>query len=66
MMRSLEELNIINVQSIDRMNPFVVQQMPEMRNNILQGKRWNGIYIMSRKLLYWQLGKGSFRDPYIM
>jgi hypothetical protein len=57
MLRSLEELNIINVQSIDKMNPFVVQQMPEMRNNILQGKRWNGIYIMSPKLLYCQLAR---------
>ena len=42
MLRSLEELSIVNVQVTDKMNPFVVQQMPEMRNSIIQAKNWKG------------------------
>ena len=42
MLRSLEELSIINVTATDKYNSFIVQQMPEMRNSIMHNKNWKG------------------------
>ncbi|KAL4477620.1 hypothetical protein ABPG74_002770 [Tetrahymena malaccensis] len=43
MLRTLEELSIMNVQSVPKSNPFIVQQIPEIRENIIKGKNWNDI-----------------------
>ncbi|EGR28541.1 zinc mynd domain protein 10 [Ichthyophthirius multifiliis] len=43
MLRSLEELSIIQVQSIAQNNPFIVQQIPEIREKISKGKNWKDI-----------------------
>jgi zinc finger MYND domain-containing protein 10 len=42
MLRSLEELSIVNVAAADKYSSFVVQQMPEMRNAIMNNKNWKG------------------------
>ena len=42
MLRSLEELSIVNVAAADKYSSFVVQQMPEMRNAIMSNKNWKG------------------------
>ncbi|KAL4477618.1 hypothetical protein ABPG74_002768 [Tetrahymena malaccensis] len=43
MLRTLEELSIMNVQSVPKSNPFIVQQIPEIRENIIKGKNQNDI-----------------------
>ena len=42
MLRELEQLSIINVAPTDKFNAFIVQQMPEMRNAIMENKNWKG------------------------
>lgn len=43
MQRQLEELSIMNVNTTDKYSPFVVQQVPEMRNAIMANKNWKEI-----------------------
>jgi len=43
MLRSLEELSILNVQTQAKGNPFIVQQVPEIRVGLTQGRDWKEI-----------------------
>lgn len=43
MLRALEELSIMQVQSMIKTNPFIVQQMPEIRDSMSKGKDWKVI-----------------------
>ena len=43
MLRSLEELSMVEESPIAASNPFVVQVLPEIRNSIIQGKKWKEI-----------------------
>lgn len=41
--RSLEELNFVADSSISQKNPWIVQQMPEMRARIMKDRNWSKI-----------------------
>lgn len=43
LLRALEELNLMGDKPIAERNPFIVQQIPEMRTNILKNKDWKAI-----------------------
>ena len=43
MLRSLEELSLLNVAVQQSTNPFIIQQLPEIRNLICKNKDWKAI-----------------------
>ena len=43
MLRSLEELSMMSVNTNITGNPFIVQSFPEIRENIVKGKSWKEI-----------------------
>lgn len=43
MQRALEELSIMQESNIPSSNPFIVQQMPDIRNRIYNDRDWNEI-----------------------
>lgn len=43
LLRTLEQMSIMNTNAQSVSNPFIVQQMPEMRTKILDGKNWQEI-----------------------
>jgi hypothetical protein len=43
MQRGLEELSIMNENSAPSSNPFIVEQMPEIRNRIINNRDWKEI-----------------------
>jgi hypothetical protein len=43
MLRSLEELSLLNVAAQQSSNPFMVQQLPELRERICKNKNWKEI-----------------------
>jgi hypothetical protein len=40
MLRSLEELSIMNVPAQSLSNPFIVQVLPQMKSKICQNRDW--------------------------
>jgi len=53
LLRSLEELAIMNVNPYITNNTFIVQQMPELRNTIMKDKKWKEIAAY-QKINYFQ------------
>lgn len=43
MLRALEEMSLMGDSNIAQKNSFIVQQLPEMRTNIMHGRNWNAI-----------------------
>ena len=43
LLRALEELQLMGDKPIAERNPFIVQQIPEIRTNILKDKDWKEI-----------------------
>jgi len=43
MLRALEEMSLMGDSNIPQKNSFIVQQLPEMRTNIMNGRDWNAI-----------------------
>lgn len=40
MLRALEEMSMMGDNNIAQKNSFIVQQLPEMRENIMRGRNW--------------------------
>ena len=43
MLRALEEMSMMGDQAIGQKNSFIVQQLPEMRENIMRNRDWKAI-----------------------
>lgn len=40
MLRALEEMSMMGDNAVAQKNSFIVQQLPEMRSNIMKGRNW--------------------------
>jgi zinc finger MYND domain-containing protein 10 len=61
MLRSLEELSMMQEQTISSSNPFIVQLLPEIRNGILYKRNWKEIADFQRKT-YFELSETEAKE----
>jgi len=52
LLKSLEYLSMQNCQAIQKNDPFMVQQIPEIRNRILENKNWEEIVEFQKENYY--------------
>lgn len=43
MLRALEEMSLMGDSNVAQKNSFIVQQLPEMRTNIMRNRDWKAI-----------------------
>lgn len=43
LLRSLEELSLMEVSAVPTKNSFIVQQLPEIRPRVMRNRNWNEI-----------------------
>ena len=60
MLRTLEELSIMNVASYINTNSFIVQQLPELRMSICNNKDWKAI--AESQIQYFNVKDEQYKD----